>query len=88
MPRNARTESARRVFLVKVDYREPTYRQDGHVYGFTFRCQASSFADATQQALRRFEEMATLSSVGWVREVIAVHVEALACSPIEIQLSE
>lgn len=86
MPTNARTESARRVFLVKVEYREPTYRQDGHVYGFTFRCQASSFVDATQQALRRFDEMATLSSVGWVREVLAVHVEFQGHTQSELQV--
>ena len=62
-------------FLVTVEYQEPTYRQDGHCYAFTFRVDATSPASAVDVALAEFRTMAVLSSVGWVREVVAVHVK-------------
>lgn len=61
-------------FLVTVEYLEPTYRHDGHRYTFSFRVDAASASAAVDHALAEFHRMSALSSVGWVREIAALHI--------------
>lgn len=63
-------------------YHEPAFEmrigRRGAPYCFTFDITARSEANAIRQARRRFAEMARLSSVGWVREIVRVEAERVA----------
>lgn len=65
-------------YRVRIDYREPTYEaragQKRSPYSWTYEVVAANENEAARMALREFRETARVSSVGWFREVVAVHV--------------
>ena len=65
-----------RDFLVRVSYREPTFEPEARApYTWTWRISAPGEDEAKSKAIREFDRMQLLSSVGWVREVVDIHVE-------------
>ncbi len=67
-----------RAFLVEVRYREPSYEARHGAreapYRFRYRLSAPTEEAAIASALREFEHVTSLSSVGWAREVVDVHI--------------
>ncbi|MBW2528250.1 MAG: hypothetical protein JRI23_29000 [Deltaproteobacteria bacterium] len=67
------------VYSVTIYYREPTFEKrlgrEGEPYRFTFEIRARTEQGAVRAARRQFWEMARLSSVGWVREILRVEVD-------------
>ena len=63
-------------FRVTVYYREPSYElaagYKSAPYAWTYEIDAADAAAAETEALRRFDEMARSSSVGWVRRIVRV----------------
>lgn len=68
-------------FLVEILYREPGYEaRHGpreQPYRWRYAVSASSPATAEGMALAEFKTIASLSSVGWIREVVAVHISTV-----------
>lgn len=77
-------------FLVEVQYREPSYETRHGAreapYRFRYRIDAASEGAATQLALAEFWRISQISSVGWVREVVDVHVTPVIGVPQRSQL--
>jgi len=67
-----------RLYSVTIHYREPAFelrlRRQGPPYRFTFDVRARDERCAVEVARRKFDEMARLSSVGWVREIVRIEV--------------
>lgn len=65
-------------YAVTIYYREPSFEQrlgrQGEPFRFTFVVLARSKAGAILQARQQFEEMARLSSVAWVRDIVRIEV--------------
>ncbi len=63
-------------FLVRIEYREPTYElavgRKPKAYSWTYRVHGRSREDAERLALAEFQQMARLSDVGWVREIVGI----------------
>jgi hypothetical protein len=61
------------LYKVTVYYREPTYElatgPRAEPYSWTFEIEALSAEAARNEAMRQFDELARISSVGWVRRV-------------------
>jgi hypothetical protein len=76
MPR-ARLHQAQ-TYLVTIEYREPTYElrvgPKTRPFGWTYEIVAADESSARESALREFWWVTRASSVGWVREVVGVHV--------------
>lgn len=76
-------------YKVLIPYREPSYemrrpegpRTNPFVSGFTV--SATSEKDAIEEAIRRFKQRATNSSVFWVREIDhdGIRVQRLGSAP-------
>lgn len=68
-----------RDYLVRVSYREPTFEEAEpearSTYTWTWRIAAPGEDEAKKKAIREFDRMQLLSSVGWIREVVDIHVE-------------
>ena len=68
----------RRVYLVRIFYREPTYELQAGTkkdpYSWTYRIQADTEEGAVARALDEFRMMERNSSVGWVRVVTGTEV--------------
>jgi hypothetical protein len=75
MPRRLRDAAT---FRVRIQYREPTYEMRHgrklEPYHWVYEIVAGSEAEAAASALREFHGTTRASSVGWVREVVGVHV--------------
>ena len=75
MPHRLREASA---FRVQIEYREPTYElrvgPKPAPYRWTYEIVARSETEAAESALQRFHGTMRASSVGWIREVVAVQV--------------
>jgi hypothetical protein len=75
-------------FIVDIFYRELGYEtRNGpreKPYHWRYRLQASSKANAEDQGVAEFQRIALLSSVGWCRTIVSVHVtdsaDAAACA--------
>lgn len=72
-----------RRFKIAIKYREPTYelgagRKPEPFIGGSFEIPAEDAVEALRIALRRFDEMQKLSSVGWVREVVHVEIDLIS----------
>jgi hypothetical protein len=71
--------SLRDTYRVTIYYREPTYElaagRRAEPYSWTFEVEAFSADSARREALREFDELARISSVGWVRRVERVLTE-------------
>lgn len=67
-----------RTFVVEIRYREPTYEARhgarAEPYRFRYRVEASSKEGAIALAVRQFEDITALSSVGWSRDIVAIDV--------------
>lgn len=65
-------------YRVRVQYREPTYElrhgEKREPFHWVYEIVAGSEAEAAESALREFHWTTRASSVGWVREVVGVHV--------------
>ena len=63
-------------YQVTIYYREPTFEErigrTGAPYRFTFDVSALTERGAVRKARDRFDQMARLSSVGWVREIVRI----------------
>jgi hypothetical protein len=63
---------------VRIEYREPTYRSPAGPrpvpYSWIFVVHARSEQAAISGAIAWFKDMARLSSVGWVREIVSAVV--------------
>jgi hypothetical protein len=63
---------------VRIEFREPTYelragtKSDPYLFGYDV--EAASEPDAERSALLEFREMAKLSNVAWIRQVLQVIV--------------
>lgn len=72
-------------FIVQIDYREPGYeaRQGGGArpYRWRYRIDAPTESVAMELALVQFRWIETLSSVGWIREIVALTVERALPDP-------
>lgn len=72
-------------YAVTVFYREPTFEQrvgrQGEPYQFTFELLAGSEQAAILAATERFWDMARLSSVSWVREILRVEARPVPIGP-------
>ena len=68
------------VYRVRIEYREPTYElrtgPKPAPYRWTYEIVATSTGEASAAALSEFRTMATLSSVGWTRQVVGVFADA------------
>ena len=69
-------------FRIALKYREPTYelgagRKPEPYSGGSVEIVALDAAEALGIALRRFDEMQRLSSVGWMREVVHIEIDLL-----------
>ena len=66
-------------FRVTIHYHEPAFEmrigRSGAPYHFTFEVTAPNEGRAMRQARHQFQEMARLSSVGWVREIVRIEAE-------------
>ena len=73
-------------YHVRIEFREPTYelragpKQEPYLFGYDV--EAASELEAERSALQKFQEMARLSNVGWVRQVLRLIV-TLAPDPVE-----
>ncbi len=73
-------------YHVRIEFREPTYelwagpKQEPYLFGYDV--EAASESEAERSALQEFQEMARLSNVGWVRQVLRLIV-TLAPDPVE-----
>lgn len=80
-----------RDFLVRVTYREPTFEEAEPAarapFTWTWRIAAPGEEEARLRAIREFDRMQMLSSVGWIREVVAVHVEPAPRSPAPVPVT-
>ncbi len=69
-----RTSPKLRSYLVEVRYREPGYEarhgERRAPYRFRYRIEAVDEAGAIDRALAEFHEIASLSGVGWARDVV------------------
>lgn len=65
-------------YRVRILYREPSYERRAGAkrepYRWTYEVPASSQDQAVDCAVAEFHRMARLSSVGWVREIVAIEV--------------
>lgn len=65
-------------FLVEICYREPSYEARNGAraepFRFRYRVNAHSEAAARKFAIEEFEYISARSSVGWVRDIVAVDV--------------
>jgi len=65
-------------FVVRIEYREPTYEEvvgaKRYPYRWTMRVQARDPGEAQELARAEFRAMEMASSVGWVREIERVLV--------------
>ena len=65
-------------YHVRIEFREPTYELRAGVkpepYQFGYDVEAPSESEAERSALHEFREMASLSNVAWVRQVLQVIV--------------
>jgi hypothetical protein len=65
-------------YLVTVYYREPTYElfsgAKAEPYHWTFEVEADDVEAAKRESLRQFRELASVSSVGWIRRIVSVRV--------------
>jgi len=81
----AMSEDLPTMYRVRVWYREPTYEARtgprAAPFRWTYTVRAEGEEEARRRALREFEEMSRLSSVGWSREVVAVEVEPAQPAP-------
>lgn len=68
------------MFLVDIFYRELAYETRNGPretpYHWRYRLQASTRAQAEQQGVAEFQRIEMMSSVGWSRTIVAVHVTA------------
>lgn len=68
-----------RDYLVRVTYREPNFEEAEpkarSPFTWTWRIAAAGVEEAKNRAIREFDRMQLLSSVGWIREVVDIHVE-------------
>jgi hypothetical protein len=73
-------------YHVRIEFREPTYELRAGTkpepYLFGYDLEAPSESEAQQSALMEFREMAKLSSVAWIRQVLQVIVTP-APRPVE-----
>lgn len=80
-----------RDFLVRVTYREPTFEevepQARSPFTWTWRISAAGEEEARSRAIREFDRMQMLSSVGWIREVVSVQVEPAPRSPAPVPVT-
>lgn len=63
-------------YMVQILYREPGYaRKSGthRSYSGSFLVRARTLAAAIAEAKTRFEQLATQSSVSWIREIERIH---------------
>lgn len=69
----------RETYRVTIYYREPTYElatgRRREPYSWTFEVESHSVEAARREAMREFDELARISSVGWVRRVERVLTE-------------
>ena len=67
-------------YTVEIEYREPSYEtrhgSRERRYLWRYVIHAPSADDAKGRAIREFRHMAAISSVGWTREIVRVHVRA------------
>ena len=65
-------------YLVRIEYREPTYelatRKRSQPFRWTCRIKARSPAGASALAVEQFRAAQRLSSVGWLREIECIEV--------------
>jgi hypothetical protein len=65
-----------RRYRVVIEYCEPTYaahtESEPKTYRASYEVKAISPVHAEQKAREEFDEMARLSSVGWVRDIVRV----------------
>lgn len=69
-------------YLVRIDFREPTYELEhaprAEPYTWTVNeLEAKDEDEARRVAVSRFHHLASLSGVGWVREIERVSVSSL-----------
>lgn len=73
----------KKVFLVTIHYREPTYEKKmgrgPKSYKWTFSIKAQDEETAKSKAVAEFKQTTALSWVGWGREVIEVE-----CKEVEL----
>ena len=66
-------------YRVRIDYREPTYEArygpKRAPYSWTYEIMAPDEQEAARLALLEFQDTARVSSVGWIREVVAIQVQ-------------
>lgn len=66
------------IYRVRILYRERTYEKRAGAkpepYRWTYKLQAPSEQQAVDLAVAEFQHIARLSSVGWVREIVAIEV--------------
>jgi hypothetical protein len=67
-------------YHVRIEFREPTYELRAGTkpepYLFGYDVEAASESEAERSALLEFREMARLSNVAWIRQVLQVIVTA------------
>lgn len=68
-------------FFVRIDFREPTYELEherrAEPYTWTLQgLEAKDEDEARRVAVSRFNHLASLSGVGWVREIERVSVSS------------
>ena len=73
-----------RAYTVEIEYREPTYEARhgprDRPYRWRYVIHAASAEDARRRALVEFRHIAAISSAGWSREIVGVHIRGLCCA--------
>lgn len=80
-----------RDYLVRVTYREPNFEevepQARSPFTWTWRISAPGEDEARVKAIREFDRMQMLSSVGWIREVVDISVTPAPRSPAPVPVT-